>query len=172
MCLNENPSQSSNIVRPPIWVFTSWEVNYYYGGHHQLRGSTLVRTSSMTKVEANQSSTGMMSGSHFPDRWESLSTSALSGQASQPALPSLRMTTLRPNLSLILLTLFTPADQTWSSLANIFYSGYQPNFLVLRGNGIPNILFVVHAETVELGQNLHSLGHIPFSSSRDSFYKE
>ena len=50
-------------------------------------------------------------------------------------------------------------------------SDYQHYFLVLRGNGILDILLVVHTKTVELAQDLHSLRHIPFSSSRDSFYK-
>ena len=73
MCLNENPSQSSNIVRPAIWVLTSCEVTYISMEHHQLRGGTFVRTSSITKVEANHSSTGIRSGSHLPGRLEMLS---------------------------------------------------------------------------------------------------
>ena len=59
-----------------------------------------------------------------------------------------------------------PALQT-----SYIYSDYQPHFLVLRRDGILNILFVVHTKTIELAQNLHSLGHIPFSGSRETFYK-
>ena len=35
-----------------------------------------------------------------------------------------------------------------------------------------NILFVVHTETVELCQDVHSFGHIPLARSRDFFEKK
>merc|ERR1711936_1178768 len=74
LVLKVDPPQSNSTVRPAIWVFVS-----------------LVRTSNMTNVEANHSSTGMTSGSH---------------------LPSFNVTTLRPNWSLVSLTLFNTAAQT------------------------------------------------------------
>ena len=64
--------------------------------------TTFVRTSRRTKVEANQASTGMVLGSHFP---------------------RLRSTTLRPNWSLNLLTVFSPAVHTGSSLEKIVITG-------------------------------------------------
>ena len=105
--------------------------------------STLVRTSNMTNVEANHSSTGMTSGSH---------------------LPSFNVTTLRPNWSLVSLTLFNTVAQTWSSLTDKFYLNLS-NFLLLGWNRMFDILFVVHSQAVKLGQDGHRLLHIPLSGS-------
>ena len=97
----------------------------------------------MTNVEANHSSTGMTSGSH---------------------LPSFNVTTLRPNWSLVSLTLFNTAAQTWSSLTDKFYLNLS-NFLLLGWNRMFDILFVVHSQAVKLGQDGHRLLHIPLSGS-------
>ena len=171
MCLNENPSQSSNIVRPAIWVFTSCEVTYISMEHHQLRGGTFVRTSSITKVEANHSSTGIRSGSHLPGSLEMCYLPFT--WHGQPALYrawgwQLDVQTYpwccwhcSPEQ-----TKHVPAWKTsHTQIISITLLS------ILGWNGMLNILFVVHTKTVELAQDLHSLRHIPLSSPKEFLYK-
>ena len=167
MCFHENPSQSSNIVRPPICVFTSCEIVYLLKRNLGKSAETLVRTSSMTKVEANQSSTGMMSGSHFPDRWESLLLPCLAKPVSQHyrAWEWQLSDRTYPWYCWHCSLQPTKHDPAWQKSFTLRILDF--NFLstVLRGYGFCDILFVVHTKTVELCQDLHGFGHIPFSSS-------
>lgn len=122
---------------------------------------TLVRTSNRTNVEANHSSTGKRSGSHFPEKMFFFSCVETKEKCYQASgwRPSVRTGPWSGWRCWPLQTRHDPAcaDQI-SHRSRLLIS-------ILGRDGVANVLLVVNPQTVELGQDVHCLGHIPFSSS-------
>ena len=165
MCLNENPSQSSNIVKPPIWVFTSCGVMYQYGtiSKRLNLGKNLQHHEGWSKPLLYRNQVRVpFTWSLEIELWLVLTASLTELEDDNPTsklIPDIANTVhlCRPNM-------IQPGKHLLLSL--LFWLSS-----ILGWNGMFNILFVVHTKIVELCQDLHRLRHIPFSSSGKLLYK-